>query len=60
MLRLSKGSSEPNKSKVGKLSKNQVQEIAEIKMPDLNAGNLDSAMKMVEGTARSMGITIEG
>tara|TARA_B100000401_G_scaffold213911_1_gene144396 strand:+ start:745 stop:1170 length:426 start_codon:yes stop_codon:yes gene_type:complete len=58
--KLSKGSSEPNKSKVGKLSKNQVQEIAEIKMPDLNAGDLDSAMKMVEGTARSMGITIEG
>ena len=58
--KLSKGSSEPNKSKVGKLSKNQVQEIAEIKMPDLNAGDLESAMKMVEGTARSMGITIEG
>ena len=58
--KLSKGSSEPNKSKVGKLSKNQVQEIAEIKMPDLNAGDLDSAMKMVVGTARSMGITIEG
>ena len=58
--KLSKGSSEPNKSKVGKLSKNQVQEIAEIKMPDLNAGDLDSAMKMVEGTARSMCITIEG
>tara|TARA_Y100000816_G_C26071172_1_gene563464 strand:- start:905 stop:1330 length:426 start_codon:yes stop_codon:yes gene_type:complete len=58
--KLPKGSSEPNKSKVGKLSKSQVQEIAEIKMPDLNAGDLDSAMKMVEGTARSMGITIEG
>ena len=58
--KLSKGSSEPNRSKVGKLSKNQVQEIAEIKMPDLNAGDLESAMKMVEGTARSMGITIEG
>jgi len=58
--KISKGSSEPNKSKVGKLSKSQVQEIAEIKMPDLNAGDLDSAMKMVEGTARSMGITIEG
>ena len=58
--KVSKGSSEPNKSKVGKLSKSQVQEIAEIKMPDLNAGDLDSAMKMVEGTARSMGITIEG
>ena len=58
--KLEKGSSEPNKTKVGKLSKSQVKDIAEIKMPDLNAMDIDSAMKMVEGTARSMGITIEG
>ena len=58
--KLKKGSSEPNKVKVGKLSKNQVRDIAEIKMPDLNAMDIDSAVKMVEGTARSMGITIEG
>ena len=46
--------------KVGNLSENQVKEIAEIKMPDLNASNLDAAMSMVRGTARSMGITTEG
>jgi len=54
-----KGSSEPNRAKVGKLSRQQVQEIAEIKMKDLNAIDLDGAMRQVEGTARSMGITIE-
>ena len=59
-LGIPKGSGEPNKEKVGKLSKNQVKDIAEIKMPDLNAMDIESAMKMVEGTARSMGITIEG
>ena len=58
--KLQKGSSEPNKEKVGKLTKSQVKEIAEIKMPDLNAMNIDGAMKMVEGTARSMGITVKG
>ena len=58
--KLEKGSSEPNKEKVGQLSKNQVRDIAEIKMPDLNATNIESAMRMVEGTARSMGVTIEG
>ena len=58
--KLKKGSSEPNKEKVGKLSKSQVKDIAEIKMPDLNAVNLESAMNMVMGTARSMGVTIEG
>ena len=58
--KLQKGSSEPNKEKVGKLTKSQVKEIAEIKMPDLNAMDIDGAMKMVEGTARSMGVTIEG
>ena len=45
---------------MGNLSENQVKEIAEIKMPDLNAANLESAMSMVRGTARSMGITTEG
>ena len=54
------GSPEPNRKKVGKVSWAQVQEIAEIKMPDLNAFTVESAMKMVAGTARSMGITVEG
>jgi large subunit ribosomal protein L11 len=48
----------PNKEKVGKVTRAQVKEIAEIKMKDLNAINLEGAMKQVEGTARSMGITI--
>jgi large subunit ribosomal protein L11 len=54
------GSAEPNRKKVGKVSWAQVQEIAETKMPDLNAFSVESAMKMVAGTARSMGITVEG
>ncbi|MBK9450335.1 MAG: 50S ribosomal protein L11 [Bacteroidetes bacterium] len=54
------GSAEPNRKKVGKVTWPQVQEIAETKMPDLNAFTLESAMKMVAGTARSMGITVEG
>ncbi|WP_035292579.1 MULTISPECIES: 50S ribosomal protein L11 [Clostridiaceae] len=53
------GSGEPNKKKVAKVTKAQVREIAEVKMPDLNAGSVEAAMRMVEGTARSMGITIE-
>ena len=53
-----KGSAVPNKNKVGKLTKKQVQEIAALKMPDLNANDIDAAMKMIEGTARSMGIEI--
>ena len=57
--KIKKGSSEPNKDKVGSLNINQVKEIAEIKMPDLNASDLDSAISMVKGTARSMGITIK-
>ena len=56
---LEKGSGEPNKSKIGKVTKDQVKEIAELKMPDLNANNIDAAMLMIEGTARSMGILIE-
>lgn len=53
------GSGEPNKTKVAKLTKDQIKEIAEIKMPDLNAANIDSAMSMVQGTARSMGVEVE-
>ena len=56
---LSKGSGVPHKEKVGKLSKDQVREIATTKMPDLNANDIDAAMKIVEGTARSMGITTD-
>lgn len=58
--RVDKGSAEPNKMKVGSVSRAQVKEIAEIKMPDLNANDVDAAMKIVEGTARSMGITVNG
>jgi len=53
------GSGEPNKTKVGKISKDKVREIAEIKMPDINAGSLEAAMSMVAGTARSMGVVVE-
>ena len=56
---IAKASGEPNKNKVGKISKQQVKEIAITKMPDLNATSLEAAMKMVEGTARSMGIEIK-
>ena len=54
------GSGAPNKTKVAKITKAQLKEIAELKMPDLNAVDLDGAMSMVAGTARSMGITIDG
>ncbi|AZI41688.1 50S ribosomal protein L11 [Deinococcus psychrotolerans] len=57
---LSKGSATPNKAKVGKLDWNQVLEIAKTKMPDLNAGSVEAAANTVAGTARSMGVTIEG
>ncbi|EKE9664689.1 50S ribosomal protein L11 [Listeria innocua] len=57
--KVEKGSGEPNKTKVASVTRVQVQEIAETKMPDLNAANVESAMLMVEGTARSMGITIQ-
>ncbi len=56
---LEKGSGEPNRQKVGKVTKSQVKEIAELKMKDLNAFSVENAMRMIEGTARSMGITIE-
>jgi len=55
-----KGSGEPNKKKVGKVTRAQVEEIARTKMPDLNAANLDAAIKTIEGTARSMGLDIQG
>lgn len=58
-LGLTKGSSEPNRNKVGKLTRQQVREIAEIKMNDLNAIDVEGAMLQIEGTARSMGVTIE-
>ena len=57
---LSKGSSVPHRDKVGRLNRDQIREIAEGKLVDLNANDLDSAMKIIEGTARSMGVTIEG
>ena len=55
-----KGSGVPNKNKIGKVTKNQVEEIARTKMPDLNAASLEAAIKTVEGTARSMGIEVQG
>ncbi|MEX2279468.1 MAG: 50S ribosomal protein L11 [Acidimicrobiia bacterium] len=58
--RIDKGSAVPHLEKVGKVTRAQVKEIAEIKMPDLNAIDIDGAMKIVEGTARSMGILVEG
>ena len=57
---INKGSGEPNREIVGSITSAQVREIAEIKMPDLNASDVDSAMSMVAGTARSMGIVVEG
>jgi large subunit ribosomal protein L11 len=57
--KVEKGSGKPNAEKVGTVTKAQVKEIAEIKMPDLNAHDVEAAMKIVEGTARQMGITVE-
>ena len=56
--KIKKGSGEPNKNKVGTLTKAQLKEIAEIKMPDLNAGSIEAAMNIIEGTARNMGVTV--
>ncbi len=55
---LDKGSAKPNKTKVGSITKAQIREIAELKMPDLNAGSIEAAMSMIEGAARSMGVTV--
>ena len=57
--KIKKGSGEPNKNKVGKLTKAQLKEIAEAKMPDLNANDIEAAMEIIAGTARSMGVTVE-
>jgi large subunit ribosomal protein L11 len=58
-VNLAKGSAEPNKTKVGKITEDQVKEIAKIKMPDLNCFTLEAAMRSVKGTARSMGVDVE-
>lgn len=58
--KLKKGSGEPNKTKVGKVTQDQVKKIAETKMPDLNAATVEAAMRTISGTARSAGITVEG
>lgn len=57
-LNLERGSAEPNKTKVSKVTREQLREIAELKMPDLNANDIDHAISMIAGTARSMGITV--
>jgi len=56
--KVEKGSGEPNKNKVGKVTKKQVEEIAKLKMPDLNAGSVEAAMRTIAGTARSAGLTV--
>lgn len=58
-LGLESGSGVPNRTKVGNITKEQIRKIAELKMPDLNAATIETAMSMIEGTARSMGVTIE-
>jgi large subunit ribosomal protein L11 len=58
--KIEKGSAESNRTKVGKVTRQQLREIAEMKMPDLNANDIEAAMAMVAGTARSMGLTVEG
>jgi large subunit ribosomal protein L11 len=58
-LNIEKASGEPNRTKIGTVKRDKVREIAEIKMPDLNAADIEAAMRMVEGTARSMGIVVE-
>ena len=59
-INLDKGSGEPNRNKVGKITSAQIRQIAEQKMPDLNANDLDAASKIIEGTARSMGVEVQG
>lgn len=58
--KVAKGSGEPNRTKVGKVTRSQVREIAQSKMPDLNTTDIEAAMSMIEGTAKSLGITVEG
>jgi large subunit ribosomal protein L11 len=57
-IAIEKGSGEPNREKVGTIRRDQVRQIAELKMPDLNANDIESAMKIIEGTARSMGVEV--
>lgn len=59
-ISLAKGSAEPNKTKVGKINRAQLEEIAKTKMADLNANDIDAAVKIIAGTARSMGVVVEG
>ena len=59
-IKLEKGSSTPNTVKVGKITRKQLEVIAKIKMPDLNAASLDAAVSMIAGSARSMGVDVEG
>jgi len=59
-LKLEKGSSEPNKKKVGTITQSQLEEIAKLKMPDLNANDVEAAKKIIAGTARSMGVEVSG
>jgi large subunit ribosomal protein L11 len=56
---IAKGSGEPNREKVGQVTRKQVEEIAKLKLPDLNAESMEAAMRIIEGTARSMGLTVE-
>ncbi|MFA6540232.1 MAG: 50S ribosomal protein L11 [Bacteroidota bacterium] len=58
--KVAKGSGEPNRTKVGKVTRSQVREIAQSKMPDLNTTDIEAAMSMIEGTAKSLGIAVEG
>lgn len=58
--KIAKGSGEPNRTKVGKVTSSQIEEIAKTKMPDLNCGDLEAAVRIVSGTARSMGLEIQG
>lgn len=57
---IDKGSSQPNKQKVGSITRDQLREIAQTKMPDLNANDIEGAMKIIEGTARNMGVAVQG
>ena len=59
-LKIKKGSGEPNKDKVGTITSKQVEEIAQLKLPDLNTKKIDSAVNMIKGTARSMGVIVKG
>ena len=59
-IAIPKGSGEPNREKVGTISRKQMEEIAEVKMEDLNANDMDAAVRMIAGTARSMGVEVEG